>query len=65
MFSASAHTITRVQLFTGIVSLFGSFYFDFSVANILLLIASFYIYSIIGVSLTLHRYYSHKSFEFK
>ena len=65
MFSASAQTITKIQLFTGIASLFGLFYFDFTLANTLLLIASFYIYSILGVSLTLHRYYSHKSFEFK
>lgn len=65
MFSASAQTITKVQLFTGLASLFGLFYFDFTILNIILLIISFYIYSIIGVSLTLHRYYSHKSFEFK
>ena len=65
MFSASAQTITKVQIVTGISSLFGLFYFDFTLTNILILIVSFYIYSIIGVSLTLHRYYSHKSFEFK
>lgn len=65
MFSASAQTITKVQLFTGLASLFGLFYFDFTILNTILLIISFYIYSTIGVSLTLHRYYSHKSFEFK
>jgi stearoyl-CoA desaturase (delta-9 desaturase) len=65
MFSSSAQTITRVQTVTGVASLIGLFYFDFTVSNIILLITSFYIYSIVGVSITLHRYYSHKSFEFK
>ena len=65
MFSANAQSITKVQLFTGIASLFGLFYFDFDVSNIIILVISFYMYSILGISLTLHRYYSHKSFEFK
>jgi stearoyl-CoA desaturase (delta-9 desaturase) len=65
MFSATAQTITKVQIVTGLTSLLGLFYFDFTLTNILILIVSFYMYSIIGVSLTLHRYYSHKSFEFK
>jgi stearoyl-CoA desaturase (delta-9 desaturase) len=64
MFSASAHTITKVQLLTGLASFLGIFYFEFNVTNIVILIVSFYLYSIIGISLTLHRYYSHKSFEF-
>jgi len=65
MFSATAQTITKVQIVTGLTSLLGLFYFDLTLTNIIILIASFYMYSIIGVSLTLHRYYSHKSFEFK
>lgn len=65
VFSASANTITKVQILTSILAIVGLFYFDFTTVNILLLIASFYLYSIIGVSMTLHRYYSHKGFEFK
>jgi stearoyl-CoA desaturase (delta-9 desaturase) len=65
MFSASAQTIPKVQLVTGIASLLGLFYFDCTALNTVILIVSFYVYSIIGISLTFHRYYSHHSFEFK
>ena len=65
MFSASAQTIPKVQLVTGIASLLGLFYFDLTAINCAILIASFYVYSIIGISLTFHRYYAHRSFEFK
>ena len=65
IFSASASTITKVQIITGILAILGLFYFEFSSTQILIAVLSFYVYSIIGVSLTLHRYYSHKSFEFR
>lgn len=63
--SASANTITKVQIITSILALAGILLVDFNAINVSILIISFYLYSIIGVSLTLHRYYSHKSFEFK
>lgn len=65
MFSANANTITKIQLITGILVIIGFFYFPITIENSLITIISFYIYSIFGISLTLHRYYSHKSFEFK
>lgn len=65
IFSASANTITRVQMITGILALAGLAWADFNSTNLIILILSFYLYSIIGVSLTLHRYYSHKTFEFR
>lgn len=65
IFSASANTITRVQVVSSVLSILGLFYFDFSTVNILTTIVCFYLFSIVGVSLTLHRYYSHKSFEFR
>lgn len=65
IFSASANTITRVQIVSSILSILGLFYFNFSTANIITTVVFFYLFSIVGVSLTLHRYYSHKSFEFK
>jgi stearoyl-CoA desaturase (delta-9 desaturase) len=65
MFSASATTITKVQILTGLAAILGAVYFDFSTANIIITAICFYLYSIIGISITLHRYYSHKSFEFK
>lgn len=65
IFSASANTITRVQIVSSVLSILGLFYFDFSAVNIITTTVCFYLFSIVGVSLTLHRYYSHKSFEFK
>ena len=65
MFSSNAQTITKIQMITGLLSIAGLFYFDFTLSNIILLLVSFYVYSVIGVGLTLHRYYSHKSFEFR
>ena len=50
---------------SSVLSILGLFYFDFSTVNILTTIVCFYLFSIVGVSLTLHRYYSHKSFEFR
>jgi fatty-acid desaturase len=65
MFKARNNTTLIIQIFTSILSAIGLFYFDFTTANILITIFSFYIYSSLGIALTLHRYYSHKSFEFK
>jgi len=65
IFSASANTITRVQIVSSVLSMLGLFYFDFSTANVITTVVFFYLFSIVGVSLTLHRYYSHKSFEFR
>jgi len=65
IFSASANTITRVQVVSSVLSILGLFYFDFSTANVITTAICFYLFSIVGVSLTLHRYYSHKSFEFR
>lgn len=63
IFSSNANTLNKIQLFTLISSILGIFYFDFSWTNILLTVATFYVYSILGLSMTLHRYYTHKSFE--
>lgn len=64
-FSATASTITNVQLVTGILSIIGLFYFDFSVVNLLITLLCFYLYGVVGIGITLHRYYTHKSFEFR
>lgn len=65
MFSASANTINKIQTISGIGSIIGVFFFNFELTNILLTILFFYLYSILGISMTLHRYYSHKGFEFR
>jgi len=45
--------------------LVGVLWVSFDIQNILLSIVMFYLFSIIGLSLTLHRYYSHQTFKFK
>lgn len=65
IFQASANTITNIQIVSGILTVLGLFYFDLNTVNLMIAVIFFYLYSIIGVSLTLHRFYSHKSFEFK
>jgi stearoyl-CoA desaturase (delta-9 desaturase) len=64
IFSASADTITKVQITTGVLSIIGLFYFDFTMTSMFLILASFYVYGVFGIGITLHRYYTHKSFEF-
>ena len=49
-----------ISLFTVVI---GIFIVDYSGLNILLSIITFYILSILGISMTLHRYYTHKSFK--
>lgn len=63
IFSSNANALNKVQLFTLVASIIGVFYFDFTLTHIFLTIISFYVYSILGLSMTLHRYYTHKSFE--
>jgi stearoyl-CoA desaturase (delta-9 desaturase) len=64
IFSATANTITNVQILTGLLTLLGFFYFQFSWSSILLIGVFFYVYGVLGIGITLHRYYTHKSFEF-
>jgi stearoyl-CoA desaturase (delta-9 desaturase) len=63
MFSSTSSSLIKIQLLTGLLSVVGIFYLDFSIIHVLLAITSFYVYSILGLSMTLHRYYTHKSFE--
>lgn len=65
MFSASAKTLSILQLIFGSLSLIGIFIFSFNCYNILLVLLGYFLYSGIGVSMTMHRYFSHKSFEFR
>ena len=62
---SSTSTLNYVQFSFLILALVGFTFVDFSWANIATSIAFFYLFSIIGLSLVLHRYYSHKSFKFK
>lgn len=65
-FGSTSTNINGLTVATAIVALLGLLYTDmFTLGNILLSLVSFYILNILGIWMTLHRYYSHKSFEFK
>ena len=65
MFSASTKSVSLIQYLTIILSVGGIFFFNFTLENYLTLLIFYFLYSGIGVSMMLHRYYSHKSFDFK
>jgi stearoyl-CoA desaturase (delta-9 desaturase) len=64
MFSAKASTLSNLQIVVAIAALMGLLYMPFTLSAVAIAIVFFYVYSILGISITLHRYYSHKSFEF-
>lgn len=54
-----------IQMISIIGSIIGLVYLPFNLSNFLLIILGYFLYSGIGISLSYHRYYSHKSFQFK
>ena len=64
MLKSSPLSVTIIQYLTTILALAGLFYFEFTLSNVLILLAGYFLYSGVGVSMTYHRYYTHKSFEF-
>jgi stearoyl-CoA desaturase (delta-9 desaturase) len=64
MFKSSPLTVSLVQYLTAILAVGGIWFFDFNIQNYLLVILGYFLYSGIGISMMLHRYYTHKSFEF-
>lgn len=67
IFGSTSRNITILTLASLIIAVFyGIFNFSiFTLDNILLSIISFYLLNIVGVWLTYHRYFSHRSFKFK
>jgi stearoyl-CoA desaturase (delta-9 desaturase) len=65
MFSASTSTISKLQIFAILIAIIGVTVVDFNGLTLTLTVLAFYIFNILGISITLHRYYTHKSFEFK
>jgi len=63
--ASTTNSLNYIQITTAVLSVLGIFFVDFNTTHIIIAIISFYLYSIIGISLMLHRYYTHKSFEFK
>lgn len=65
IFGSSSKNINILTLIIIIGGMSGLFYFPFDIRYLVLSILSFYVLNILGVWMTYHRYYSHRSFEFK
>lgn len=65
MFTASAKNLSILQLVSLVMTIAGLFIFDFTWLSFAYILVGYFLYSGIGVSMMLHRYYSHRSFEFK
>jgi len=65
MFKASALAASYFQLLALIGSILGIYYFGINLTDILLICMAYALYTGIGISMMMHRYWSHKSFEFK
>jgi stearoyl-CoA desaturase (delta-9 desaturase) len=62
-FGSTSRNINLLTIFVFINSIVGLFFVDCTLNNILIMLISFYVLNIFGVWMTMHRYYSHKSFE--
>lgn len=63
LFSSSPNTLRIIQLLSMALIIVCPFVADVSWKYILLSVLMFYGYSVLGISMMLHRYYSHKSFK--
>mgnify|MGYP003652035380 CR=1 FL=1 len=65
-FGSTATNVNLLTIGTAIITVLGLFNISmFTWSNIIIMIVSFYVLNLLGIWMTLHRYYSHKSFEFK
>ena len=62
-FGSTSRNVNLLTIAMFVCSIMGMFFVDFTLTNIAMMLASFYVLNILGVWMTLHRYYSHKSFE--
>lgn len=63
--SASATTLSVIQMLSVLASVIGLWWYDITLINFLLMLVGYFLYSGCGVSIMMHRYWSHRSFEFK
>lgn len=62
-FSSTPSTVFVLQIFSLLMIISGIFFVDVSYFYIGASVVFFYLYSVVGISLMLHRYYSHKNFK--
>jgi len=63
IFGSTSRNVNLLTISMFVCSFVGLFFVDFTLANLTTMLASFYVLNILGIWMTLHRYYSHKSFE--
>jgi len=61
----SALSVTLLQSLLVIMGVAGLFYFQLSISAIIVFLLFYFLYSCVGVSVMMHRYWSHRSFEFR
>jgi len=65
-FGSNFKNLNLLTILSAVLSLLGVFYIDtVTWANIVTTVVAFYVLNILGIWITLHRYYSHKAFEFR
>jgi fatty-acid desaturase len=65
VFEANSKSLSIIQLSATIGAIVGFWYFDFNLLSIITAIFFYFLYTGVGVSMMLHRYYTHRSFKFK
>lgn len=61
---ATGNKVSLLQAIALLFTLLGFFYFQITWSDVITIIIGYVLYSGIGISLMLHRYWSHRSFEF-
>jgi fatty-acid desaturase len=65
IFKASAASLSTIQILSSLVTIAGIFYFEYTLNSWAIILLGYFLYSGVGVSMMMHRYWSHRSFEFK
>jgi fatty-acid desaturase len=63
--SASPFTVKIIHMLAMIGTFVGLFYFDISLLAVVVVTVAYVLYSCIGLGMMYHRYWTHRSFEFK
>jgi fatty-acid desaturase len=64
LLAASSQNVFYLQIIVTILTIIGFWHFDFTLLSGLTIAAACFLYSGVGISMTFHRYYTHRSFEF-
>lgn len=57
--------LVLLQLSALVLTLVGAFFVDWSALSVTMSVLFFYVYGVVGMSMMLHRFWSHRSFKFK